>query len=141
MGKINNIKIFKKNSFQCLALPKDRQSFCEVQKKCHQIFSFFFYSIWIIQIFQKCKIFQKIPIGSGYNSRHKYAFSTACTEVLFPCGPPKDEKKVNDCFTHFQLDFFEKNFCVKSLHNLSLIKKKNLKILKIFLFCLYYKRS
>ena len=32
--------------FQCLALPKDRQSFCEVQKKCHQIFSkIFFYSI------------------------------------------------------------------------------------------------
>ena len=34
VGKIND-----KNFFQCLALPKDRQSFCEVQKKCHQIFS------------------------------------------------------------------------------------------------------
>ena len=46
LGKINNKKIFKKFFFQCLALPKDRQSFCEVQKKCHQIFSkFFFYSI------------------------------------------------------------------------------------------------
>ena len=33
VGKINN----KKNK-KCLALPKDRQSFCEVQRKCHQIF-------------------------------------------------------------------------------------------------------
>ena len=38
VGKINNKKIFKKFFCQCLALPKDRQSFCEVQKKCHQIF-------------------------------------------------------------------------------------------------------
>ena len=46
MGKINIKKIFKKFFFQRLALPKDRQSFCEVQKKCHQIFSkIFFYSI------------------------------------------------------------------------------------------------
>ena len=39
MGKINIKKKFQKKIFQCLALPKDRQSFCEVQKKCHQIFS------------------------------------------------------------------------------------------------------
>ena len=28
MGKINIKNIFKKNFFQCLALPKDPQSFC-----------------------------------------------------------------------------------------------------------------
>ena len=39
LGKINNKKIFKNFFCQCLPLPKDRQSFCEVQKKCHQIFS------------------------------------------------------------------------------------------------------
>ena len=48
--------------------------------------------------------------------------------------PPKDEKKVDDYFTHFQLDFFEKNFCVKSLHNLTIIKFFFWKILKIFFF-------
>ena len=43
LGKINDKKIFKNFFCQCLALPKDRQSFCEVQKKCHQIFSNFFF--------------------------------------------------------------------------------------------------
>ena len=95
VGKINNKKIFKNFFCQCLALPKDRQSFCEVQKKCHQIFSKkFFYSIWIIQMFQKCKNFQKIPIGSGSNSRHKYAFSTKHAQKFHhPVVPQRMKKK------------------------------------------------
>ena len=96
LGKINNKKIFKKFFFQCLALPKDRQSFCEVQKKCHQIFSkIFFYSIWIIQMFQKCKNFQKIPIGSGCNSRHKYAFSTKHAQKFHHPVVPQRVKKMS----------------------------------------------
>ena len=43
LGKINDKKIFKKFFFQCLALPKDPQSFCPYvvkdKKKCPQIFS------------------------------------------------------------------------------------------------------
>ena len=90
VGKINDKKNFKIFFFQCLALPKDRQSFCEVQKKCHQIFSdFFFYYIWITQM-----LLPKNPIGSGCNSRHKYAFSTKYAQKFhYPVVPQRVKKK------------------------------------------------
>ena len=45
-------------------------------------------------MFQKCKIFQKIPIGSGYNSRHKYAFSTKHAQKFHhPVVPQRMKKK------------------------------------------------
>ena len=112
VGKINNKKKFKKFFCQCLALPKDRQSFCEVQKKCHQIFSkIFFYSIWIIQMFQKCKNFQKIPIGSGSNSRHKYAFSTKHAQKFHhPVVPQRMKKKSMIISPTSNWIFLKKNF-------------------------------
>ena len=113
VGKIDNKKIFKNFFCQCLALPKDRQSFCEVQKKCHQIFSkFFFYSIWIIQMFQKCKNFQKIPIGSGYNSRHKYAFSTKHAQKFHHPVVPQRMKKKSMIISPTSNWIFLKNFFV-----------------------------
>ena len=51
MGKIDIKKIFKKNFFQCLALPKGPQSFCpyvvKAKKKCPQIFSKIFFYLLI----------------------------------------------------------------------------------------------
>ena len=136
VGKINNKKIFKKFFCQCLALPKDRQSFCEVQKKCHQIFSkIFFYSIWIIQMFQKCKNFQKIPIGSGSNSRHKYAFSTKHAQKFHhPVVPQRVKKMSMTISPTSNWIFLKKKICVKSLHNLNIIKIFFWKILKTFFF-------
>ena len=56
LGKINDKKNFKKLFFQCLALPKDPQSFCpyvvKAKKKYLQNFSkIFFYYIQIMQGF------------------------------------------------------------------------------------------
>ena len=43
---------------------------------------------------QKCKNFQKIPIGSGSNSRHKYAFSTKHAQKFHhPVVPQRMKKK------------------------------------------------
>ena len=42
LGKINNKKIFKNFFFQCLALPKDPQSFCPYVVKAKKISSEFF---------------------------------------------------------------------------------------------------
>ena len=137
VGKINNKKFFKNFFCQCLALPKDRQSFCEVQKKCVQIFSKkFFYSIWIIQMFQKCKNFQKIPIGSGSNSRHKYAFSTKHAQKFHHPVVPQRMKKVDDYIFHPPLiGFFWKKNCVKSLHDLNqiILFRKSLKYILLII--------
>ena len=65
VGKINNKKNFN-FFFQCLALPKDRQSFCEVQKKCHQIFSnFFFIPYELSKCSRNAKIFKKFQLEVG----------------------------------------------------------------------------
>ena len=42
LGKINDKKIFKNFFFQCLALPKDPQSFCPYVVKAKKISSEFF---------------------------------------------------------------------------------------------------
>ena len=69
LGKINDKKIFKKFFFQCLALPKDPQSFCpyvvKAKKKYLQNFSkkILLYSNYA-RISHK-NFFQKNPIGSG----------------------------------------------------------------------------
>ena len=70
LGKINIKKIFKKIFFQCLALPKDPQSFCpyvvKAKKKYLQNFSKkkkLLYSNYA-RISHKI-FFQKNPIGSG----------------------------------------------------------------------------
>ena len=77
----------------------------------------------------------KIQIGRGCNSRHKYAFSTKHAQKFHHCVfSQRVKKKSMTIFTHFQMDFFEKKLCVKSLHNLNIIKKNFWKILKIFFF-------
>ena len=51
VGKINNKKKIQIFFFQCLALPKDPQSFCpyvvKAKKKCPQIFSKLFFYLLI----------------------------------------------------------------------------------------------
>ena len=70
LGKINDKKNFKKIFFQCLALPKDPQSFCPyVVNAKKKISSEFFKKIILLysnyaRISHK-KFFQKNPIGSG----------------------------------------------------------------------------
>ena len=89
VGEIND----KKFSFQ-LALPKDRQSFCEVKKKRHQIskknklLHMNYPNVLKMQKFSK-----KIPIGSGYNSRLKYVFSTKHAQKFhLPVFPQRMKK-------------------------------------------------
>ena len=70
LGKINDKKIFKKFFFQCLALPKDPQSFCpyvvKAKKKYLQNFSnFFFYYTQIMQGFHTKFFFKKIQLEVG----------------------------------------------------------------------------
>ena len=70
VGKINNKKIFKNFFFQCLALPKDPQSFCpyvvKAKKKYLQNFSKKkFYYIQIMQGFHTIFFFKKIQLEVG----------------------------------------------------------------------------
>ena len=66
MGKINNKKIFKKFFFQCLALPKDRQSFCEVQKNVIRFFQkIFFIPYELSKCSRNAKIFKKFQLEVG----------------------------------------------------------------------------
>ena len=58
LGKINDKKIFKKFFFQCLALPKDPQSFCLYVVQAKKMSSEFF----------KKKKFYYIQIMQGFHT-------------------------------------------------------------------------
>ena len=88
--------------------PKDHQSFCEVQKKCHQIFSKKNYYIWIIQMFKKGKHFQKksqLEVGAIAFKNMPSVPSMHRNSITM--WSPKGRKK-----QHFQLDFFAWNRCI-----------------------------
>ena len=61
VGKIHNNN--KKKNYQCLALPKDRKSFCEVQK--NQIFSKKYITYELSKCSKNAKKFKKIQLEVG----------------------------------------------------------------------------
>ena len=106
VGKINN---------KCLALPKDLQSFCEVQKKCLQIFSIFFYYIWIIQMFQKYKIFQKIQLEVGAIAVTNMPLVLSMHRNSITMWSPKGWKKSRWLFHPLPIGFFWKKILCEIL--------------------------
>ena len=76
----------------------------------------------MIQIFQKCKNFQKNPIGSGCNSCHKYAFINTAQKSHHPVLPQRTKKSVYDISVKWGNFYVEINFKSSILSN---VDKKN----------------